>query len=442
MNIKRAELFGKTMGERTGKRMGTMGPGIPQYSPDLPSVNSDGYKVWKDTQDRLDFANGGASGAPNNPMDISPGYVLRETPYSSVGNRRSIVSDDLANNRKFDAGAHSSFIAGNPRIPSYRHPSGSIQTGGVIFDYGPGKGIRYGALTSPGADSGRGVHRFDLHGGDTGGGSRYALSNPYHSDFMPSRDLPRMANPSTVISGACNGGVCGTPAAYAKFFNENYRRSPESVGSQLNLRKVVMTPPGYIGRGNVSMAEGYDHTMQTGTLADPYIWKKFNDNPANKPYQNYGPSSAAHEYWLKKDGNPLEERDWVDTGIYSDARQAANPFSKKTFEDEVQEISRHVGLPPEFGGGGFRSYLDKIDRINSNPDASPSQLIYSNMARPMGAPAAWVRKIIPGPVNLAADVADAYRGLAAAASKRPAPSAIDMATNLRPGINFNYRPRR
>ena len=227
--------------------------------------------------------------------------------------------------------------------------------------------------------------------------------------------LPADANPRTLISSACNGDPNGcTPATYAKWLNaerginagyasqlaqlpsawnlygddDRYAKQPAVAPDlvptapqlpPLNLNKVVMTPPGYIGVGSkdnfVRRAIG-----NTGSFETPYLI----DN-------RRGDGSSAHEYRLTRGGEPMNKNHWTDTGVYTDARQAPIPFVG--IGGEAKELGRHLGLSKELGGGDLNSYLDKIRDINNNPDATYLQKVRGNFARPVGSALQFGREI-------------------------------------------------
>jgi len=344
-------------------------------------------------------------------------------------------------------------------IPVYKHPSGATQLGQVQFgNYTPGidnptqappaatAAPATAAPNSPGVDSGPGTLRVNLHGGgerlpefnqlptslpgeflDTG----YGLSNPYtktidvgaRGNYLnPTKPVPPdlsahtvartfarheepaglpadAANPSTVISKACNPDGTGcTPDMYAKWLqaeqglNAGYGKQLADLkvykkpdGSfeypkldtpnlpPLNLNKVVMTPPGNVAIGR---RPGVVNSVESNDTFDrPY--------KSNRPAASSGyPISAAHEYRLTGGGDATNPNHWTDTGTYTDARQEQIPFTG--LMGEAQEFGRHIGLSPELGGGNAMSYLDKIKTINNNPDATYGQKVQSNYARPVG----------------------------------------------------------
>jgi hypothetical protein len=250
--------------------------------------------------------------------------------------------------------------------------------------------------------------------------------------------LPANTNPSTIIAKACNGNPDGcTPATYAKWINaerainegyakqiyeadgaiDAYLRQPASASapqtlmdrarsflgfnaakpperqpqpgavtppklSPLNLNKVVMTPPGYLGVGTrdnpVTRFFG-----DTGSFGSPYA--------AASAQFDEGRGSPAHEYRLVRGGDPTQEQHWTDTGEYTDAREDVSPFTG--IIDEAIEFGRHTGLSPELGGGDSLSYLDKIRDINNNPDSTYAQKIRGNYARPVGSALQFGREL-------------------------------------------------
>ena len=249
--------------------------------------------------------------------------------------------------------------------------------------------------------------------------------------------LPAAANPHTLISDACNSNPAGcTPATYARWLNAergmhagyakqlanlpaadeidagkpptaspaptvfdrikavlgfsgkpaaptSAQAAPSLVAptppklSPLNLNKVVMTPPGYLGLGTAKFPAFGDWA---GSFGNPY---KADKNPRG--------GAAAHEYRLTQGGDPMREQHWTDTGIYTDARETPTPFVG--LADEAKEFGRHIGLSPELGGGDANSYLDKIRDINNNPDATYWQKVRSNFARPIGSAIQFGREV-------------------------------------------------
>jgi Helicase conserved C-terminal domain/SNF2-related domain len=301
--------------------------------------------------------------------------------------------------------------------------------------------------------------------------ARYAVHRLNTSRSTAARDavetgpaLPANANPSTLISAACNSDPAGcTPATYAKWLNaerginagypsqllsqlpalpdhrsnpdqpsseeENYadtRRVEEALGhahegeppklspanlslylsgerglsppmpppppppngmptapqlSPLNLNKVVMTPPGNYAIGILpGPASNILPDSESGSFGSPY------ETDAIKG------QSSAHEYRLTRGGDPMNENHWTDTGVYTDARQAAVPSSRGLY-NEAQEFGRHLGLSKELGGGDLNSYLDKIRDINNNPDATYLQKVHSNFARRAGSTLQFGREV-------------------------------------------------
>ena len=154
----------------------------------------------------------------------------------------------------------------------------------------------------------------------------------------------------------------------------------------LNLNKVVMTPPGYLGVGNADTFKNRvlgDHSGFGRPSHANEVWFDGSDG---------GAGSAPHEYRLTRGGDPMNENHWTDTGTYSDARQTPVP-SLGGLYDEAEEFGRHLGLSKDLGGGGVNSYLDKIRDINNNPDATYMQKVRSNFARPVGSALQFGREV-------------------------------------------------
>jgi len=278
----------------------------------------------------------------------------------------------------------------------YQHPSGAIQLGRVEFEKQNGQGTGNRIPISPGISSGKAVLRISLHG--DGIESEYSLLNPssdevpvgYYADRRtrkPSdetlialrKHLPRFFNPEEIISESCNPDLKGcTPATYARWLS--VEKSPSS--EKIVLKKVVMTPSGFSSAGIVDTPLSRLFGDQ-GSFAQPFyrewVLKKF-DTELSPP----------HEYRLIRGGDSENIQHWVDTGIYTDSRQASFPLVG--IWGEAKEYGRHLGLSGELGGGNSVSYLDKIRLINENPDATYFQKVRSNLARPIGSAAALIRE--------------------------------------------------
>lgn len=279
----------------------------------------------------------------------------------------------------------------------YQHPSGAIQLGRVEFERPNGQGTGNRIPISPGVSSGKNVLRISLHG--SGIESQYSLLNPssdevpvgYYADrrnIKPSdetlialrKHLPRFFNPEEIISESCNPDLKGcTPATYARWLEVERTPSPD----KLNLKKVVMTPSGFSSGGIVDTPVSRLFGDQ-GSFAQPYYreWVVNNFDPELSP---------PREYRLIRGGNAENIHHWIDTGIYTDSRQASFPLIG--IWGEAKEYGRHLGLSPELGGGNSLSYLDKIRSINENPDATYFQKVRSNLTRPLGSAAALTREI-------------------------------------------------
>jgi hypothetical protein len=278
---------------------------------------------------------------------------------------------------------------------SFKHPSGALQIGRVEFEKPDGKGFSYRIPISPGTSSGAQLLRISLHG--DGDEPNYALSNRhtdeislgYYGELLKQKEkknlanlqkhIPKGLNPVEIISESCNpnpDGAC--PATYAKWLQAERFGEP----SALQLKKVVMTPKGFSSIGildaRVSRLFG-----DQGSFGVPYyrewVQKTFDSEDA-----------PPREYRLVRGGNPEEKDHWIDTGIYTDSRQAHFPLVG--IVGEAQEYGRHLGLSPDLGGGDSVSYLDKIRLINNNPDATYFQKVRSNLARPVGSSLALIRE--------------------------------------------------
>ena len=232
--------------------------------------------------------------------------------------------------------------------------------------------------------------------------------------------LPPDFNPHTVISNACNPSKGGcTPATYARWLNaergmnngyaasmaalpltQEYAQQfdpqkptpptlptlpQNSLNSASNLRKVVMVPPGHSG---MNLSDIYP--LPAGSLSSPYLTNAAGLIPSIPTEEGITGAkdsfSAAHEYRLAPGGNPAANGSWIDTGVYTDARESSIPVAPVL--GEAAEIARHMNLGPELGGGDFNSYVDKVRNINNNPDATYAQKVRGNLARPIGAAAA------------------------------------------------------
>lgn len=262
--------------------------------------------------------------------------------------------------------------------------------------------------------------------------------------------LPANTNPSTLIAKACNGDPNGcSPATYARWLNAErgmhagyanqlatmpradsademtaqaaprqptlFDRAKTMLGfpgkpanpalpaanltapkppelPPLNLNKVVMVPPGYLAAGT---KERTARAMLTGLPLPNHDVGSF-----GAPYRagtvqfEGGAGSPAHEYRLTRGGDPMKEQHWVDTGVYTDARENVLPFLG--IGDEAKEFGRHIGLGKKLGGGDVSSYLDKIRDINNNPDATYWQKVRGNFARPVGSALQFGREVGSG----------------------------------------------
>jgi hypothetical protein len=202
--------------------------------------------------------------------------------------------------------------------------------------------------------------------------------------------LPKGINPTECISGACNPSEIGAgPETYAKFLGNQNAGRKVYPGEQppLRLNRVVMAPRGTYGvNGHGDQLLGEDKRTNTRKFVDTVIGNP--GDSAAAPYTTNmnrtekSPISALNDFRLKPGGNAYQEQDWVDTGTYTDARQEKLPWIG--LPGEMREIGRHTALPPEYGGGGLSSYIDKVDKITSNPDATYAQKVRSSLARPVG----------------------------------------------------------
>jgi|LakMenEpi03Aug12_release.lakeMendotaPanAssembly.Ray.scaffolds.fasta_scaffold46373_3 hypothetical protein len=262
-------------------------------------------------------------------------------------------------------------------VPVSTTPSGSTELGGrsAIHEssLNPNqKDNTYFAPNSSGVDSGAGVFRANTHGG----GHPYSLFNPTQGAVKTDTAYPNLSgvNPSTAISSACNADGTGCPTSYANMFKVN---NPE--GTKLNLNKVVMTPPGHTGAANI--ANSIPGVTSVGTPYATDMRRKLIG----------GPSSSLHDYRLAKGGDPHNNAHWTDTGTYTDGRKSPIPLIGA--HGEILEMARHFNLSPELGGGGAKSYLNKVRAVNTNPDNSYSDKVQGNFARPMGSAAEFARSI-------------------------------------------------
>ena len=330
--------------------------------------------------------------------------------------------------------------------PVYQHPSGAQQLGTMrLWGDKPTTGATQSTATpgiatapkSPGVDSGAGVLRISQHGGNsgvatTGANPGYQLSNPTNDSINISdragrtpinSTLPPNTNPSCLISDSCNSSVNGAdPSLYARWLkNERgvassdaqYKAYDAGVASgalssdatvhdvenymqqqagPLNLNKVVMMPRGY-QRAN---SRASDLITEGGSFESPYMHGSFpapaqeairQDNAA----RGQDTANAPHEYRLLPGGDPTSQGSWNDTGNYTDARQSTIPLVGAF--GEAREMGRHFGLGKELGGGGLGSYLDKVRAINNNTDATYSQKVRSNFARPVGSALQFGREL-------------------------------------------------
>lgn len=276
------------------------------------------------------------------------------------------------------------------------YPSGTQRLGTLHFDnstlnnpnldgqYTPGS---YPAANiSPGADSGPGHFRISAHGrggyaekGLEGQGG-YEIDNPGNKGISLSplyrENLPAFMkgqNPSTLMAQSCNAQGGCTPATYGSLFNDL-----KTPGTKTNLNKVVMTPPGYY-----ATATSDPNKPEGGSAGDPYAGRS---DPHNRPqYQELG--SPYHEYTLPAGRDATNKNHWQDMGIYTDGRQS-RPF--EGFKGEVLELTKHLSQ-----GGNLKGYLDNVERINNNPDATPHNMVGSINARMGGSAAVAATRSIP-----------------------------------------------
>jgi len=283
-------------------------------------------------------------------------------------------------------------------FPVFKHPSGALQLGRVEFKHPDDQKNHPRLPISPGSSFGKGVLRISLHG--DGAEDTYSLLNPdaeeipvgylaqlrrkkvSSKDFLAFRkNLPQYLNPTEIISESCNPDLDGcSPATYAQWLQAE--RFPENA-EPLLLKKVVMTPKGFSSMGVIENPVTRIYGDQ-GSFGNPYLRELVSS------WTKDG-ASAPREYRLIRGGNPENENAWIDTGIYTDSRQASIPLIG--IHGEAKEFGRHLGLSEELGGGNSLSYLDKIRLINDNPDATYFQKVRSNWARPIGSAAAFVREV-------------------------------------------------
>jgi hypothetical protein len=225
-----------------------------------------------------------------------------------------------------------------------------------------------------------------LHGGGVGG-EDYSLENPTPDQGWERREyapiaapgmarqgaggeLPKGFNPTSLTSQACNANPRGCqPYHYAQWL-------AGQVGGQSNLNKVTMVPPGH-----VSVVNSFDNPVAAEALGPFWPFPDHYAQPGTTPGINH--MTGAHEYRAVPGRNNQAPGSWVDVGLGYDHRTSKVPLLGGV--DEAGEITQHLALPPALGGGNFGSYLDKVQAINNNPDATYGQKVDANLARPLGA---------------------------------------------------------
>ena len=311
-----------------------------------------------------------------------------------------------------------------PNLPlTYKHPSGALQVGTVRHLFG--EDDRGGLLTEEDTKSGVGAHSgpghmvIDMHGGGPSEG--YEFSNPggiyptekeqglfgisrsrdrkrkppysvYHRELLSAGGsksgdcvLPPGTNPNSIYSKACNLNARGaTPAVLADFI-ANQMTASGGKREPVRLNEVMMVPPGYYAS---TPSELYGVRLNPEKRSLMEMLKATFSRP--EPVERF--TEPPHQFRLIKGGDPHNPNHWTDTGQYADVRQSWGlPIH---FLGEAKEYGRHLGLGKDLGGGDTKSYMDKIRRINTNPDTTWRQKVLGNFARPVGATITGVADLI------------------------------------------------
>ena len=335
---------------------------------------------------------------PIEPISLPPHSPPSGMPAPSIpqGTDFNAMWDKWKKSNPKDVRGNGAKIPTEPGMPLYTYPSGTQRLGTLKFDnstlnnpnldgqYTPGSYLA--ANISPGADSGPGHFRISAHGrggyaekGLEGQGG-YEIDNPGNKGISLSplyrENLPAFMkgqNPSTLMAQSCNSQGGCTPATYGSLFNDL-----KTPGTKTNLNKVVMTPPGYY-----ATATSDPNQPEGGSAGDPYGgWP---DRHTLPQYQEHG--YPYHEYTLPAGRDATNNNHWQDMGIYTDARQS-RPF--EGFKGEVLELTKHLSQ-----GGNLKGYLDKVERINNNPDATVHNMVGSINARMGGSAAVAATRSIP-----------------------------------------------
>ena len=346
----------------------------------------------------LKKAEGEATPPPIEPISLPSHSPPSGMPAPSIpqGTDFNAMWDKWKKSNPKDVRGNGAKIPTEPGMPLYTYPSGTQRLGALKFDnstlnnpnldgqYTPGSYLA--ANISPGADSGPGHFRISAHGrggyaekGLEGQGG-YEIDNPGNKGISLSplyrENLPAFMkgqNPSTLMAQSCNSQGGCTPATYGSLFNDL-----KTPGTKTNLNKVVMTPPGYY-----ATATSDPNQPEGGSAGDPYGgWP---DRHTLPQYQEHG--SPYHEYTLPAGRDATNNNHWQDMGIYTDARQS-RPF--EGFKGEVLELTKHLSQ-----GGNLKGYLDKVERINNNPDATVHNMVGSINARMGGSAAVAATRSIP-----------------------------------------------
>ena len=346
----------------------------------------------------LKKAEGEATPPPIEPISLPSHSPPSGMPAPSIpqGTDFNAMWDKWKKSNPKDVRGNGAKIPTEPGMPLYTYPSGTQRLGALKFDnstlnnpnldgqYTPGSYLA--ANISPGADSGPGHFRISAHGrggyaekGLEGQGG-YEIDNPGNKGISLSplyrENLPAFMkgqNPSTLMAQSCNSQGGCTPATYGSLFNDL-----KTPGTKTNLNKVVMTPPGYY-----ATATSDPNQPEGGSAGDPYGgWP---DRHTSLQYQEHG--SPYHEYTLPAGRDATNNNHWQDMGIYTDARQS-RPF--EGFKGEALELTKHLSQ-----GGNLKGYLDNVERINNNPDATVHNMVGSINARMGGSAAVAATRSIP-----------------------------------------------
>jgi hypothetical protein len=294
-------------------------------------------------------------------------------------------------------------------IPVTTRPSGKRQFGNFGYARASDDGgvIVPGYVPSSGPHYGPGVAQIEQHG--VGARYEYKLGNPHtnarwlYGVTPRSRNLGNtmrplgealqgIGNPHTLISSACNMDGGGCPTAFANAIADD--RAAAGKRGPVNLNKVIATPAGGTSLGQADLVKNRqagrpgnyfdvrahqdpDNLSSTGLRRR--VHQFFTGNEHIRPGSpDYKPQ---HEYTLNEGGNVFRPKDWTDTGTYYGAREESVPYVG--IVGEIPEMLRERRLG--------RNYMDKVDKINTNPDTMYSTKFRQNMARPMGTPIAMLR---------------------------------------------------